>query len=66
MEDKLQLLDAAIATNDGNCIMAMVLFIRRTVNEGTSQWSTELSPCGMWHGMAWLTASLPDNCKNKI
>lgn len=32
LEEKVALLDAAIATNDGNCIIAILLFIRRTLD----------------------------------
>lgn len=33
MEEKKELLDQAIATLDGNCIMAVLLFIKKTVDE---------------------------------
>lgn len=33
IEDKKRLLDEAINTLDGNCIMAVVLFIKKTVDE---------------------------------
>ena len=34
MEEKRALLDAAVATCDGNCIMTILLFIRRTLDHG--------------------------------
>ena len=37
MSDKRALLDAAIQTYDGNCIMAVLIFMRKTVNQ--SRWS---------------------------
>ena len=37
MSDKRALLDAAIQTYDGNCIMAVLIFMRKTVNQ--SKWT---------------------------
>jgi hypothetical protein len=33
IEAKKELLDEAVKTNDGNCIMAVILFIRKTVDQ---------------------------------
>jgi hypothetical protein len=49
MSDKRALLDAAIQTYDGNCIMAVLIFMRKTVNQ--SRWTIgqncrAISDCG--------------------
>ena len=36
MEEKRALLDAAMETNDGNCITAILLLLKRTVDESMS------------------------------
>ena len=41
MSDKRALLDAAIQTYDGNCIMAVLIFMRKTVNQ--SRWTIDRS-----------------------
>ena len=38
MEQKRALLDAAIDTFDGNCVMTVLLFIRKTLNHRESTW----------------------------
>ena len=37
MSEKASLLDAAIQTYDGNCIMAVLVFIKKTVNQSKAR-----------------------------
>ena len=43
MSDKRALLDAAIQTYDGNCIMAVLIFMRKTVNQSKVDYVRTLS-----------------------